>query len=100
LTSDKVPPDRRAALTTALGPALTTYLAPFLVSSSDIPTDVQPTKVRLLSIPDYFVNYKGESGDLAPFLGASMAAKVGSVSGGTARRSLAGPAVGSGAECE
>ena len=63
-------------LTTALAPALVTYLSPFLVSSSEIVTDVQPSKVRLLTIPAYFVNYKDETTDLAPFLGASISAKV------------------------
>lgn len=28
-----------------------TYLAPFLLSSPDLPSDTQPAKVRLLSIP-------------------------------------------------
>ena len=53
-----------------------TYLSPFLVSSSEIVTDVQPSKVRLLTIPAYFINYKDETTDLAPFLGASISAKV------------------------
>jgi len=37
---------------------------------------VQPSKVRLLTIPAYFVNFKDETTDLAPFLGASISAKV------------------------
>lgn len=53
-----------------------TYLSPFLVSSSEIVTDVQPSKVRLLTIPAYFINYKDETTDLAPFLGASISVKV------------------------
>ena len=35
----------------AFAPALMTYLAPFLLSSPDLPSDTQPAKVRLLSIP-------------------------------------------------
>jgi hypothetical protein len=31
--------------------ALMTYLAPFLLSSPDLPTEVQPARVRLLAIP-------------------------------------------------
>ena len=36
---------------TGFPPALMTYLAPFLLSSPDLPSDTQPAKVRLLSIP-------------------------------------------------
>lgn len=37
--------------TAAFAPALLTYLAPYLLSSSDLPSDFQPAKARLLSIP-------------------------------------------------
>lgn len=60
----------------AFAPALLTYLAPLLLSSTEIPSDVQPAKARLLSIPDYWSNFKGCMNDEAPFLGASMVAKV------------------------
>ncbi|KAK4685022.1 actin-related protein 9, partial [Tremellales sp. Uapishka_1] len=56
--------------------ALITYLAPFLLSSTDVPSEIQPARVRLLSIPEYFTNYKGATTDLAPFLGGQMIAKV------------------------
>jgi actin-related protein 9 len=35
----------------AFAPALMTFLSPFLLSSTDLPSDVQPARVRLLSIP-------------------------------------------------
>lgn len=35
----------------AFSPALLTHLAPFLLSSVDLPSDVQPARARLLSIP-------------------------------------------------
>lgn len=60
----------------AFAPALSTYIAPLLLSSTEIPTDVQPSRARLLSIPDYFTNFKGVSNDEAPFLGACLVAKV------------------------
>jgi hypothetical protein len=67
----------RAELTdAALSPALMTYLSPLLVSSNEIPTEVQPSRVRLLSIPEYFFNYKSATTDLAPFLGGCISAKV------------------------
>lgn len=45
------------------------------MSSAEL-SEVQPSKLRLLSIPDYFANYKGSTTDLAPFLGATISAKV------------------------
>ncbi|WVF71159.1 hypothetical protein IAT40_005957 [Kwoniella sp. CBS 6097] len=57
-------------------PALITYLAPYLLSSTDIATDRQPSKTRLLNIPEYFASFKNSTGDLAPFLGGSLVAKV------------------------
>lgn len=67
--------DREADMI-AFAPALLTYLAPLLLSSPDIPSDLQPAKARLLSIPEYFTNFKGVTNDEAPFLGACMVAKV------------------------
>ncbi|OCF30710.1 RNA polymerase II transcription factor [Kwoniella heveanensis CBS 569] len=57
-------------------PALITYLAPYLLSSTDLTTDRQPSKARLLNIPEYFANFKNSTGDLAPFLGGSLVARV------------------------
>ncbi|GMK55218.1 hypothetical protein CspeluHIS016_0202740 [Cutaneotrichosporon spelunceum] len=56
--------------------AIATYVSPYLLSSSDLPSDSQPGRVKLLSIPEYFANYKGAAVDLAPFIGASMVAKL------------------------
>ncbi|KAK8864654.1 hypothetical protein IAR55_001904 [Kwoniella newhampshirensis] len=60
----------------SFAPALVTYLSPYLLSSADLPSDCQPSKIRLLSIPDYFGNYKNATTELAPFLGGSLASKV------------------------
>ncbi|WVQ99706.1 hypothetical protein IAU59_006847 [Kwoniella sp. CBS 9459] len=57
-------------------PALITYLVPYLLSSTDLAMDRQPAKTRLLNIPEYFASYKNATGDLAPFLGGSLVAKV------------------------
>ncbi|RXK39886.1 hypothetical protein M231_02820 [Tremella mesenterica] len=57
-------------------PALVTYLAPFLLSSAELPSDIQPGHVRLLHIPDYFSNYKGSTLDVAPFLGGCMVSRL------------------------
>lgn len=51
------------------------YLSPYLLTSTDLPSDSQPARLRLLNIPDYMANFKGQTSDLAPFLGASMVAK-------------------------
>ncbi|TXT09007.1 hypothetical protein VHUM_02481 [Vanrija humicola] len=56
--------------------ALASYLSPFLLSSTDLPSDSQADRVRLLSIPEYIANFKGATSEVAPFLGASMVAKV------------------------
>ncbi|WVR06768.1 hypothetical protein IAU60_003803 [Kwoniella sp. DSM 27419] len=60
----------------SFAPALVTYLSPYLLSSSELTSDCQPGKARLLSIPEYFANFKNATGDLAPFLGASLVSRV------------------------
>jgi actin-related protein 9 len=60
----------------AFGQALLTYLSPFLLSSAEGASDLQPAKARLLSIPEYFTNFKKSTNELAPFLGGSMVGKV------------------------
>ncbi|OXG80619.1 RNA polymerase II transcription factor [Cryptococcus neoformans A2-102-5] len=60
----------------SFSPALVTYLSPYLLSSSELPSDCQPSKMRLLSIPDYFANFKKTTTELAPFLGGTLVAKV------------------------
>ncbi|KAK6909760.1 hypothetical protein I203_103782 [Kwoniella mangroviensis CBS 8507] len=60
----------------SFSPALITYLSPYLLSSADLTSDCQPSKIRLLNIPDYFANFKNSTTELAPFLGGSLVAKV------------------------
>lgn len=45
----------------AFSPALLTHLAPFLLSSVDLPSDVQPSRTRLLSIPSVWIIQTSET---------------------------------------
>lgn len=58
-----------------IGVALQSRLAPF-ISSSDLQTDVQPRVVRVLSVPEYYAEYRETGNGYAAFLGSSIAAKV------------------------
>ncbi|ODN72814.1 hypothetical protein L202_08247 [Cryptococcus amylolentus CBS 6039] len=60
----------------SFSPALVTYLSPYLLSSAELVSDCQPSKLRLLSIPEYFANYRKSTTDLAPFLGGQLVARV------------------------
>ncbi|WVQ77823.1 hypothetical protein IAR50_007514 [Cryptococcus sp. DSM 104548] len=60
----------------SFSPALVTYLSPYLLSSAELTSDCQPSKLRLLSIPEYFANYRKTTTDLAPFLGGQLVARV------------------------
>ncbi|WWC61897.1 uncharacterized protein I303_104483 [Kwoniella dejecticola CBS 10117] len=60
----------------SFSPALITYLSPYLLSSADLTSDCQPSKIRLLTIPEYFANFKNSTTELAPFLGGSLVGKV------------------------
>ncbi|WWC69925.1 uncharacterized protein I206_103869 [Kwoniella pini CBS 10737] len=60
----------------SFSPALTTYLSPYLLSSNDLTSDCQPSKIRLLTIPEYFANFRNSTTELAPFLGGSLVGKV------------------------
>jgi actin-related protein 9 len=82
-------------LRSALCFAIVSWLNAFLVSDPDREVEGQPSSVRILKLPyvhdfvnyneirtddivirEYFTNFRGEGTDLAPFLGASLAAKV------------------------
>ena len=58
------------------GIALQSRLAPFILSNPDQHNDVQPRYIRVLTVPDYFAEYREKGDGLAAFLGTSMVAKV------------------------
>ena len=58
-----------------IGVALQSRLAPF-ISSADLQTDVQSRFVRVLSVPEYYAEYRETGNGYAAFLGSSIAAKV------------------------
>lgn len=61
-----------------IGIALQSRLAPF-ISQPDLHTDVQPRSIRVLSVPDYYAEYRDTGEGLAAFLGSSIVAKVSSM---------------------
>ncbi|WWC89023.1 uncharacterized protein L201_003941 [Kwoniella dendrophila CBS 6074] len=61
----------------SFSPALITYLSPYLLSSEDLTSDCQPSKIRLLSsAPDYFANFQNQTNEIITFLGGSLISKV------------------------
>ncbi|KAG6891273.1 hypothetical protein C0995_008525 [Termitomyces sp. Mi166 len=58
-----------------IGIALQSRVAPFVVTP-DLQTDVQPRYARVLSVPEYYPEYRDTGNGLACFLGSSIAAKV------------------------
>lgn len=55
--------------------ALQSRLAPF-IANPDLQTDVQARGIRVLSVPEYYHEYRDTGNGLAGFLGASIVAKV------------------------
>jgi hypothetical protein len=51
-------------------------LAPFILNNPDQHNDVQPRFVRVITVPDYFAEYREKGDGLAAFLGMSIVAKV------------------------
>ncbi|KAK2465672.1 hypothetical protein APHAL10511_002216 [Amanita phalloides] len=58
-----------------LAVALQSRLAPFLVQP-DFSTEVQPRSIRVLTVPDYYAEYRDTGNGYAAFLGASITAKI------------------------
>ena len=58
-----------------IGVALQSRVAPF-INSADLQTDVQSRFVRVLSVPEYYAEYRETGNGYAAFLGSSIAAKV------------------------
>ena len=59
-----------------IGVALQSRLAPF-IGSPELQTDVQPRSIRVVTIPDYYAEYRETGNGFAAFLGLSIIAKVG-----------------------
>lgn len=55
--------------------ALQSRLAPF-IGNPDLQTDVQARGIRVLSVPEYYHEYRDTGNGLAGFLGASIVAKI------------------------
>lgn len=62
---------------TGIGAALQSRLAPFILSDSGQQNDVQPRSIRVLTVPEYFAEFREKGENLAAFLGSSIIAKVG-----------------------
>ncbi|PPQ66659.1 hypothetical protein CVT26_009413 [Gymnopilus dilepis] len=58
-----------------IGAALQSRVAPFIVSP-DVQSDVQPRSVRVLSVPEYYAEYRETGNSYAAFLGSSITAKI------------------------
>ncbi|KAG6813824.1 hypothetical protein H0H92_006768 [Tricholoma furcatifolium] len=58
-----------------IGVALQSRVAPYIVTP-DLQTDMQPRYARVLSVPEYFSEYRDTGNGLACFLGASITAKI------------------------
>ncbi|KAF8801317.1 actin-related protein [Phlegmacium glaucopus] len=59
-----------------IGVALQSRLAPFIINNVDLVSDVQPRFVRVLSVPEYYAEYRETGNGYAAFLGSSIAAKI------------------------
>ncbi|KAH7911050.1 actin family [Hygrophoropsis aurantiaca] len=59
-----------------IGAALQSRLSPYILSNPDQQNDVQPRSIKVLSVPEYFAEYREKGDGLAAFLGSSIVAKV------------------------
>jgi actin-related protein 9 len=55
--------------------ALQSRVSPFIVGP-DVNTEMQPRSARVLSVPDFFAEYRDTGNGYAAFLGSSISAKV------------------------
>ncbi|EDR05669.1 actin-related protein [Laccaria bicolor S238N-H82] len=58
-----------------IGVALQSRLAPF-IGSPELQSDVQPRSIRVVTIPDYYAEYRETGNGFAAFLGLSIIAKI------------------------
>ncbi|TFL05408.1 actin-like ATPase domain-containing protein [Pterulicium gracile] len=59
-----------------LGITLQNRLGHYILSNSDIQSDVQTRSIRILNLPEYFPEYRDTGEQYAAFLGASITSKV------------------------
>ncbi|KAH7926438.1 actin-like ATPase domain-containing protein [Leucogyrophana mollusca] len=59
-----------------IGAALQSRLSPYILSNPEQQNEVQPRSIRVLSVPEYFAEYREKGDGLAAFLGTSIVAKV------------------------
>lgn len=59
-----------------IGIALQSRLAPYILSDPGQQNDVQARSIRVLSVPEWFAEYREKGENLAAFLGSSIIAKV------------------------
>ncbi|KAG6334195.1 hypothetical protein ID866_4895 [Astraeus odoratus] len=63
-----------------VGTALQSRLSPYILSTPDQQTEVQPRSIRVVNVPEYFAEFREKGDRLAAFLGTSIVAKVGWIS--------------------
>ena len=61
---------------TGIGAALQTRLTPFILSNPDQQTEVQTRYIRVLTVPEYFAEYRDKGDGFAAFLGTCIVGKV------------------------
>lgn len=59
-----------------IGTAMQSRLAPYILSNPDQHNEVQTRSIRVLTVPEYFAEYREKGENLAAFLGSSIVAKV------------------------
>lgn len=59
-----------------IGTALRSRLSSFVLGNPDQHNEVQPRSIRVVSVPEYFAEYRERGDGLAAFLGTSIVAKV------------------------
>ncbi|EIW79189.1 actin-related protein [Coniophora puteana RWD-64-598 SS2] len=58
--------------------ALQSRISSYLIAStsSEVPNEIQPRSTKVLSVPEYFAEYREKGDGLAAFLGTSIVAKI------------------------
>ncbi|KAF9221374.1 actin-related protein [Gyrodon lividus] len=59
-----------------IGTALQSRLSPFILGNPDQHNEVQPRSIRVVSVPEYFAEYREKGDGLAAFLGTTIVAKI------------------------
>ncbi|KAI6044260.1 actin family [Pisolithus marmoratus] len=59
-----------------IGVALRSRLSPYILSNPEQQTEVQPRSIHVVSVPEYFAEFREKGDRLAAFLGTSIVAKI------------------------